>query len=285
MLANTYHLLLQPGPDLVKRSGGLHSFMAWDGPILTDSGGFQVFSLKHKEITADGVRFKNEVDGSEVMLTPERAIELQHVLGADIIMAFDECTPYPATPELAKRGVEHSLAWLERCVAAHRGSEQALFPIVQGSVYPELRELSARETVRVDSPGYAIGGVSVGEGLEELKRIVSIAAPLLPERQAPLPDGRRPARGPGRVRRARHRHVRLRDPDPLRALRDPVHAPRPDPHERAALSARHVSGRHELRLLRLQDLHARVRAPPVRRERDPGHDPRRHPQRALLPAA
>ena len=180
VLANTYHLLLQPGPDLVKKSGGLHAFMAWDGPMLTDSGGFQVFSLKHKEITAEGVRFKNEVDGSEVMLTPERAIEIQHVLGADIIMAFDECTPYPATPELAKRGVEHSLAWLERCAAAHRGSEQALFPIVQGSVYPELRKLSARETVKVDAPGYAIGGVSVGEGLEELKRIVAIAAPLLP---------------------------------------------------------------------------------------------------------
>jgi queuine tRNA-ribosyltransferase len=182
VLANTYHLLLRPGPELVKRAGGLHSFMAWDGPILTDSGGFQVFSLKHKEITPSGVRFKNEVDGSEVTLTPERSIEIQHALGADIIMAFDECTPYPATDVLARRGVENSLAWLERCVAAHRasGSEQALFPIVQGSVYPELRRLSARETVKVDAPGYAIGGVSVGEGLEELRRIVSIAAPLLP---------------------------------------------------------------------------------------------------------
>jgi queuine tRNA-ribosyltransferase len=181
VLANTYHLLLRPGPELVKKAGGLHAFMAWDGPILTDSGGFQVFSLKHKEITPEGVRFRNEIDGSQVMLTPERSIEIQHALGADIIMAFDECTPYPATVELAKRGVENSLAWLERCVRAHRSSEQALFPIVQGSVYPELRRLSARETVRVDAPGYAIGGVSVGEGIEELKRIVTIAAPLLPE--------------------------------------------------------------------------------------------------------
>jgi queuine tRNA-ribosyltransferase len=180
LLANTYHLLLQPGPELVKRAGGLHSFMAWDGPILTDSGGFQVFSLKHKEITAEGVRFRNEVDGSEVMLTPERSIEIQHSLGADIIMAFDECTPYPATPELAKRGVENSLRWLERCGRAHRGSDQALFPIVQGSVFLDLRELSARETVKFPAPGYAIGGVSVGEGIEELKRIVGFTAPLLP---------------------------------------------------------------------------------------------------------
>jgi len=180
LLANTYHLLLRPGPDLVKRAGGLHAFMAWDGPLLTDSGGFQVFSLKHKEITPEGVRFKNEIDGSEVLLTPERSVEIQHSLGADIIMAFDECTPYPASPELAKRGVENSLRWLERCGQAHRGSDQALFPIVQGSVYLELRELCAREIVKFDAPGYAIGGVSVGEGIEELKRIVGFTAPLLP---------------------------------------------------------------------------------------------------------
>jgi len=180
LLANTYHLLLRPGPELVKRAGGLHAFMAWDGPILTDSGGFQVFSLKHKEISAEGVRFKNEIDGSQVMLTPERSIEIQHSLGADVIMAFDECTPFPATPELARRGVENSLRWLERCARAHAGSEQALFPIVQGSVYLELRELCAREIVKHDAPGYAIGGVSVGEGIEELKRIVGFTAPLLP---------------------------------------------------------------------------------------------------------
>ncbi|HKC51897.1 MAG TPA: tRNA guanosine(34) transglycosylase Tgt [Myxococcota bacterium] len=180
LLANTYHLLLRPGPELVKRAGGLHAFMAWDGPLLTDSGGFQVFSLKHKEITPEGVRFKNEIDGSEVLLTPERSIEIQHSLGADIIMAFDECTPYPASPELARRGVENSLRWLERCGHAHRGSDQSLFPIVQGSVYLELRELCAREIVKFDAPGYAIGGVSVGEGIEELKRIVGFTAPLLP---------------------------------------------------------------------------------------------------------
>ena len=180
LLANTYHLLLRPGPELVKRAGGLHDFMAWSGPILTDSGGFQVFSLKHKEISAEGVRFKNEIDGSELLLTPERSIEIQHSLGADIIMAFDECTPYPATPELARRGVDHSLRWLERCGRAHEGSDQALFPIVQGSVYLPERERSARETAKFPAPGYAIGGVSVGEGLEELKRIVGFTAPFLP---------------------------------------------------------------------------------------------------------
>jgi queuine tRNA-ribosyltransferase len=181
VLANTYHLALRPGEDLVRKAGGLHAFMRWEGPILTDSGGFQVFSLKGKEITRDGVRFRNEIDGSVVELTPERVIEIQHALGADIIMAFDECTPYPADEELARRGVDNTLAWLERCVVAHRGSEQALFGIVQGSVYPRLRKRCARAVIAHDLPGYAIGGVSVGEGLEELKRIVSATAPLLPE--------------------------------------------------------------------------------------------------------
>ncbi len=180
LLANAYHLALRPGEALIKKAGGLHRFMSWSGPILTDSGGFQVFSLPKKQITADGVRFKSEVDGREMMLTPERAIEIQHDLGADIIMAFDECTPYPAEPELAERGVENTLRWLERCMEAHAGGEQALFGIVQGSTYPELRQRSARALAATDLPGFAIGGVSVGEGLEELIRIVGVTAPLLP---------------------------------------------------------------------------------------------------------
>ncbi len=181
VLANTYHLALRPGEELVRKAGGLHAFMQWQGPILTDSGGFQVFSLKGREITPDGVRFRNEVDGSSVMLTPERTVEIQHALGADIIMAFDECTPYPADPDLAERGVRNTLDWLERCIAAHGDSSQALFGIVQGSVYPQLRKQCARAIVKHDLPGYAIGGVSVGEGLDELKHIVSVTAPLLPE--------------------------------------------------------------------------------------------------------
>jgi queuine tRNA-ribosyltransferase len=180
LLANTYHLAVRPGEKLVKKAGGLHAFMGWDGPILTDSGGFQVFSLPDKEVTPDGVRFRTDLDGSEMLLTPERAIEIQHDLGADIIMAFDECTPWPATRELAERGVAHTLAWLERCVVAHGSSQAALFPIVQGSVYEDLRKRCAQGVRRHDAPGYAVGGVSVGEGHEQLVRILQMTLPLLP---------------------------------------------------------------------------------------------------------
>jgi queuine tRNA-ribosyltransferase len=182
LLGNTYHLALRPGEGLVSKLGGLHAFMCWDGPILTDSGGFQVFSLPNKEITDRGVRFRNEVDGSEIDLTPERSIEIQNALGADIIMAFDECTPHPADEALARTGVRRTLSWLDRCVKAHqRADEQALFGIVQGSVYPALRKSCAEAMIGLDLPGYAIGGVSVGEGHELLCRVTEHAAPLLPE--------------------------------------------------------------------------------------------------------
>ena len=182
VLANTYHLALRPGEALVAKLGGLHGFMRWGGPILTDSGGFQVFSLPHKEIGDHGVRFRNEVDGSSIELTPERSIEIQNALGADVIMAFDECTPYPATVEQARSGVRHTLAWLERCMKAHaRPDAQALFAIVQGGVHLALREECARAAVALDLPGYAIGGVSVGEGHELMYRVAEHTAPLLPE--------------------------------------------------------------------------------------------------------
>ncbi len=181
LLANTYHLSQRPGPDLVHKAGGLHDFMAWDGLILTDSGGYQVFSLPKKEIGADGVRFRSEIDGSEIVLTSERTIEIQNLLGADIIMPLDECTPYPATRELAERGVDHTLSWLQRCVAAHGEREQALFGIVQGSVYPDLRRACVDGVVSHDLPGYAIGGVSVGEGLEKLVGVLDATAHLLPD--------------------------------------------------------------------------------------------------------
>jgi queuine tRNA-ribosyltransferase len=184
VLANTYHLALRPGEALVAKLGGLHGFMRWDGPILTDSGGFQVFSLPQKEISDRGVRFKNEVDGSQVDLTPERSIEIQNALGADIIMAFDECTPWPADERLARTGVRRTLSWISRCLGAHaRPREQALFGIVQGSTYLHLRESCAAALVGMDLPGYAIGGVSVGEGHAELCRITAHTAPLLPERK------------------------------------------------------------------------------------------------------
>jgi queuine tRNA-ribosyltransferase len=180
VLANTYHLTLRPGPDLIRKLGGLHAFMGWEGPILTDSGGYQVFSLPRKHIHGDGVRFRSEVDGQEIDLTPERAIEIQHTLGADIIMPLDECTPYPATHKLAARGVEHTLEWLKRCVAAHGASDQALFGIIQGSVYEDLRRTCAEGVCGFGLAGHAIGGVSVGEGLEQLVRVLEMTAPLLP---------------------------------------------------------------------------------------------------------
>ena len=182
VLANTFHLSVRGRSELVRKLGGLHAFMRWDAPILTDSGGFQVFSLPKKEITDRGVRFTHELDGSEVDLTPERSIEIQNELGADVIMAFDECTPYPADEKLAGAGVRRTLQWLERCEKAHaRPEEQALFGIVQGGVHEKLRRRCAEALVGMDLPGYAIGGVSVGEGHELLCRIAGFTAPLLPE--------------------------------------------------------------------------------------------------------
>jgi queuine tRNA-ribosyltransferase len=182
VLANTYHLALRPGEGLVEKLGGLHAFMRWDGPILTDSGGFQVFSLPHKEISDRGVRFKNELTGDAMELTPERSMEIQSRLGADVIMAFDECTPYPADEKLAGTGVRRTLGWMDRCLRAHaRPHDQALFGIVQGSVYEPLREQCARALVALELPGYAVGGVSVGEGHELLCRITAFTAPLLPD--------------------------------------------------------------------------------------------------------
>jgi queuine tRNA-ribosyltransferase len=181
VLGNTYHLALRPGEGLIEKLGGLHSFMRWDGPILTDSGGFQVFSLPNKEITDRGVRFKNELDGSAMELTPERSIAIQRALGADVIMAFDECTPWPAGRSEVQAGVQRTLSWLERCVEAHDRADQALFGIVQGGVELDLRRSCAESVVAFDLPGYAIGGVSVGEGHELLCRVTEHTAPFLPE--------------------------------------------------------------------------------------------------------
>jgi queuine tRNA-ribosyltransferase len=182
ILGNTYHLNLRPGEALVEKLGGLHAFMGWQGPILTDSGGFQVFSLPKVEISDRGARFRNEVTGDVSELTPESSIEIQHRLGADIIMAFDECTPYPATEHQAATGVRRTIGWMERCIRAHEHSDdQALFAIVQGSTFPHLRQACAEALIAMDLPGYAIGGVSVGEGHELLCQVTQQTAPLLPE--------------------------------------------------------------------------------------------------------
>ncbi len=181
ILSNTYHLHLRPGEGLVEKAGGLHKFMAWDKPILTDSGGFQVFSLPNKRITEDGAYFKHEITGDEVYLDPAKAIAIQEALGADIIMAFDECIPYPCDKAYATQSTRKTLRWAEQCLKAQTRNDQSLFGIVQGSIFADLREMCAKEMVAMDFPGYAIGGVSVGEGLELLKKVVSMTAPFLPE--------------------------------------------------------------------------------------------------------
>jgi queuine tRNA-ribosyltransferase len=181
VLANTYHLFLQPGTAVVKRCGGLHGFMGWKGPILTDSGGFQVFSLPGRVIEERGVQFTFEKAGVPVFLGPEESMAAQNDLGADIIMAFDECIPYPADHAYAAQAVARTVRWAKRCVGAHgRPAEQALFGIVQGSVYPDLRERCARALVDLELPGYAVGGVSVGEGHDLMQYAVECSEPFLP---------------------------------------------------------------------------------------------------------
>ncbi len=182
ILANTYHLHLQPGEAIVEKAGGLHSFMGWKQPILTDSGGFQVFSLSDlRKISENGVIFRSPRDGRYIDFTPERAIAVQNALGADVIMAFDECPPYPADYEAVLLATERTERWLERCIEAHaRPQDQALFGIVQGGVYRDLRVQAAKRLVAFDLPGYAIGGVSVGEPADLINEIVAVAAPLLP---------------------------------------------------------------------------------------------------------
>jgi queuine tRNA-ribosyltransferase len=182
ILSNAYHLFLRPGHRLVEKAGGLHSWMNWNKPILTDSGGFQVFSLSNlRKITDDGVSFKDPLDGSSYFISPEISMEIQNALGADIIMAFDECAPYPCDYEQAKEAMERTHSWLARCFAAHKREDQALFPIVQGSVYEDLRIESAKVIASTPAHGYAIGGVSVGEPLDEKNRIIEVVTPFLPE--------------------------------------------------------------------------------------------------------
>ncbi len=164
LLGNTFHLMLRPGPEIIKLHGDLHDFMQWQGPILTDSGGFQVFSLTElRKLTEDGVTFKSPIDGSTIHLTPEKSIEMQRVLGSDIVMIFDECTPYPASHDVAKKSMELSLRWAQRSKDAHGTSSQALFGIVQGGMYADLRRQSLEGLESIGFDGYAIGGLSVGE--------------------------------------------------------------------------------------------------------------------------
>ena len=181
ILSNTYHLWLRPGEDIVDKAGGLHKFMNYDGPILTDSGGFQVFSLaKKKDITEEGVKFKSHIDGSSLFLTPELSIEIQNKLDSDIAMSFDECIPFPVTYEYAKASTERTIRWAKRGKDAHKNEKQSLFGIVQGGEFEDLRKWSAEETVKLDFDGYSIGGTSVGEDKETMYKMIDYAIKYLP---------------------------------------------------------------------------------------------------------
>ncbi|HWR76421.1 MAG TPA: tRNA guanosine(34) transglycosylase Tgt [Thiobacillus sp.] len=181
VLSNTFHLWLRPGLEVIERFGGLHRFMGWDKPILTDSGGFQVFSLgKLRKITEEGVKFASPINGDKLFLTPEISMQIQHTLNSDIVMIFDECTPYPATEHEAADSMRMSLRWAERSKTAHAGNPNALYGIVQGGMFEALRDESARELIGMDFDGYAIGGLSVGEPKDDMTRILAHTAPQLP---------------------------------------------------------------------------------------------------------
>jgi queuine tRNA-ribosyltransferase len=188
ILANTYHLYLRPGTEIIARAGGLHRFMGWKKPILTDSGGFQVFSLASlSKVSEEGVRFQSHIDGSPHSFTPERVIQMERIIGADIVMVLDECTPYPCELEYARESNERTLRWAERCRSEYERSEpphgcaQALFGIVQGSTYPEVREHSSRSLASMSFDGYAIGGLAVGEPVEIMYEITKLCSDILPE--------------------------------------------------------------------------------------------------------
>jgi queuine tRNA-ribosyltransferase len=182
ILSNTYHLHLRPGEDLVKEAGGLHKFMHWDKPILTDSGGFQVFSLASlRKVKEDGVYFRSHLDGSSRFLSPEKSIAIQEALGSDIAMQFDECTAWPCDEATAAAALGRTTRWLDRCIAAKTRDDQALFAIVQGAFFENLRAESARQAAARDLPGYGIGGLSVGEPKEIMYRMLDVVCPILPE--------------------------------------------------------------------------------------------------------
>lgn len=182
ILGNTYHLYLRPGHELIQKAGGIHQFMGWKKPVLTDSGGFQVMSLKGlRKITPEGVRFQSHIDGSYHFFSPEKVMEIQNALGADIIMSFDECPPYPATKKYVSESLKLTLDWAKRGKIAHQNSKQALFGIVQGGVFEDLRQESAERLMEMDFPGYSIGGLAVGESKENMLKITKFLNKILPK--------------------------------------------------------------------------------------------------------
>ncbi len=227
ILGNTYHLYLRPGDELIREHGGLHRFMHWDRPILTDSGGFQIFSLGPlRKITEDGVQFQSHIDGSRHFISPERAIEIQEALGSDIMMCFDDCTPYPAERAYVEKSMALTHRWARRCRDAKKTPDQALFGIVQGGVHQDLRKDSVEALASIGFDGYAIGGLSVGEPKDIMMETIGATAPMLPAGQATLPDGSGHPGGPRRRRPLRDRPVRLRHADPQREERITIYKSR-----------------------------------------------------------
>jgi queuine tRNA-ribosyltransferase len=271
ILGNTYHLYLRPGDERIARLGGLHRFMRWERAILTDSGGFQVFSLAPlRQIDDDGVTFRSHIDGSEHRLTPERAVQIQRNLGSDIMMAFDECPPYPASRDEVARATERTYRWALRCRAAWQAQPngQALFGILQGGVYDDLRLMSLQQITELDLPGYAIGGVSVGEPVDEMRRMVELIAPRMPA------DKPRYLMGVGAPDDILHAvqhgggHVRLRAADPLGAPPCCVHQHGThQPTQRAVPRARRAHRPH-LRLLGVPAVQPCLHPPSVSCGRD-----------------
>ena len=284
LLANTYHLMLRPGDALVASLGGLTGFTGWKGPFLTDSGGYQVFSLAAlRRLDEEGVRFRSHVDGSPHFLSPERSIEIQQNLGADIAMAFDECPPGDSPREVVQEATERTTRWAERSRSAHTRSDQWLFGIVQGGVHLDLREASARALIAIGFPGYAIGGLSVGEPKPGRDRVLEHLEGILPAERPRYLMGVGHARGPDRGRRARRRHVRLRAAHAQRPKRPALHEPRPDVDPERPLPRRPAAARSRLPLPHLPQREPRLPPSPASREGDERRDADDDPQPVLLP--
>jgi queuine tRNA-ribosyltransferase len=248
VLANAYHLWLRPGTEVVKAQGGLHRFMHWERPLLTDSGGYQVFSLAQgSQLLEEGVTFRSHLDGSRHFLTPEKAIEIQEALAADIIICLDECIPSPASDEYTREAAARTVRWARRCQEAKTRTDQALFPVVQGGNSPKLRKWCADQLVELDFPGYAVGGLSVGEPREAM---LAAAGAVLPH----LPGGRPRYGGPGGSGGTWSGHVRLRPADPERPHRPALHQARPNRHQEQPASGEGLAHRRRVCLLHVPAL-------------------------------
>jgi queuine tRNA-ribosyltransferase len=293
VLGNTFHLMLRPGNEIIRAHGGLHGFMHWDRPILTDSGGFQVFSLESlRKITEEGVQFRSPIDGSAVRLTPEDSMDTQLALNSDIAMALDDCTPFPATEQQARDSMERSMRWAARSHAHYYRSRETgngpngeLFAIVQGGMHLPLRLASLESLQNLPWKGFAVGGLAVGEPEEDRLRVLEGLVPHLPADRPRYLMGVGPPDGYHCRGAARNRHVRLRDADAARAQRPPVHVAGCRQYSQRRPSGGRGPARSHLRLLYLQKFLALIPAPPRSLQRNPRRSTQHHPQPALLPRA